>query len=125
MLAKSEIYRQIDVPSTGISLLRRKIQFIAESRLRARLSLELAECYLQNGETTLARQELSDAIHYLPAGRDSQRAAFLLARIAHLNQNNERAKALWLVALKLDIRVVSLSRQIYDLLGRINTIKSL
>lgn len=121
MLARAKLYRQIDVPSTAISLLRRKIQFIAESRLRAKLSLELAECYLQNGELTPARQEVNEALQHLAPGRDSQRAAFLLARIAYLNRNTEQAEQFCLEAIKLDIRDETLRREIYDLLGTIYT----
>lgn len=121
MLAKSRIYRQIDLPSTAISLLRRRVQYIAESRLRARLSLELAECYLHNGESTPARKELNDAIHYLPAGSDSQRAVFLLATIAHRNHNAAQAESLCLDALGLDIQDETLRRDIYNLLGTIYT----
>jgi TolA-binding protein len=121
MLARARLYRQIDVPASAISLLRRKIEFIAESRLRAMLSLELAECYLQNGEPTMARRELNDAIQYLPTGAESQRAAFLLARIAHLSGSDQQAESLCLDILKLNIQDETLKRQIYDLLGTIYT----
>ena len=121
MLARARLYRQIDVPATAISLLRRRIEFIAESRLRAMLSLELAECYLQNGEPTMARRELNDAVQYLPTGAESQRAAFLLARIAHLSGNNQQAESLCLDLLKLNVQDETLKQQLYDLLGTIYT----
>lgn len=121
MIAKARLYRQIDVPSAAISLLRRKIQFIAESELRAQLSLELAECYMQNRELTPARNELNDAIQNLPTGRESQRAVLLLARIARLNLNNEQAESLCKEALKMNIYDETLQREIYDLLGMLYT----
>ncbi|NLW84154.1 MAG: tetratricopeptide repeat protein [Phycisphaerae bacterium] len=121
MLAKSRLYRQIDLPSTAISMLRRRVPFVAESRLRAQLSLELAECYVHNDELTPARNELNEAIGALPAGRDSQRAAFLLARIAWLNGNKKQAEAICLDVLNLNIQVETLRREVYDLLGEIYT----
>jgi TolA-binding protein len=121
MLVRARLYRQIDVPATAISLLRRKIQFIAESRLRALLSLELAECYLQNSELTQARNELNEAMPYLPAGFETQRAGFLLARIAYLRKDSDQAKSLCLEVLKLDVQDEPLRRQVYDLLGEIYT----
>lgn len=121
MLTQSRLYRQIDLPSTAISMLRRKIPFVAESRLRAQLSLELAECYVHNGELTPARQELNEAMQALSAGRDSQRAAFLLARIAWLNGNKKQAEAICLDVLNLNIQDEALRREVYDLLGAIYT----
>jgi tetratricopeptide (TPR) repeat protein len=121
MLARARLYRQIDVPATAISLLRRKIEFIAESRLRAMMSLELAECYLQNKEPALARRELNDAVQYLPAGREAQRAAFLMARVAHLDGSTQQAESICLDVLKLNVQDETLRRQIYDLLGTIYT----
>ncbi len=121
MIARARLYRRIDVPTPAISLLRRKIEFVAESRLRAKLSLELAECYLQNGERTPARRVLNEAMTNLPTGRDAQRAAYLLARIAHENQRPELAESLCLDALTLDAGDEAQRRDIYNLLGRIYT----
>ena len=121
MLVQARLYRQIDVPTTAISLLRRKIEFIAESNLRAQLSLELAECYLQNEELNPARNELNEAMQHLPVGVETQRAGFLLAKIAYLKQDNEQAKSLCLEVLDLGVEDEPLRRQIYDLLGEIYT----
>ena len=121
MLARAEMYRMIGVPSAAISLLRRKIEFIADSQLRARMSLELAECYLQNGETTPARRELNDAMPYLPAGTLSHRAGYLMAQIAFQNARYDQAESLCQETLRLGVQDESLRQQLYGLLGTIYT----
>ena len=121
MIARARLYRKIDVPTPAISLLRRTIEFVAESRLRAKLSLELAECYVQNGELTPARRVLNEAMANLPTGREAQRAAYLLAHIAYKNQRPELAESLCLDALTLDAGDEAQRRDIYNLLGRIYT----
>ncbi len=121
MLERARLYRTIGVPTTGISLLRRKIEFVAESRLRALMSLELAECYVQNGEYTPARNELKDAMPYLPTGTLTHRAALLLAQIARQDGRLEQAEAICLDALRMGIEDASLRQQYYELLGAIYT----
>ena len=121
MLGRAELYRMIGVPSTAISLLRRKIEFIADSQLRARMSLELAECYLQNGETTPARRELNDAMPSLPAGTPSHRAGYLMAQIAFQNARYDQAESLCQETLRLGVQDESLRQRLYGLLGSIYT----
>ena len=121
MIAKARLYRQMDIPTPAIALLRRKIEFIAESRLRALLSLELAECYLQNGELTPARRELNEAMPHLPTGRETRRAAYLLAQIAYRNNNHKQAEAICLDVMKQGVDDESLRREVLGLLGALYT----
>lgn len=121
MLARAALYRTIGVPSSAISLLRRKIEFIADSQLRAMMSLELAECYLQNDETTPARRELNDAMSSLPAGTMSHRAGYLTAQIAFQDARFDQAETLCRETLRLGVEDESLRQRLYALLGSIYT----
>jgi tetratricopeptide (TPR) repeat protein len=82
LIAKAYIFREIGITDTAISLLRRKIEFIADSELRARLSFELSKCYRQTGDFRIARKEVTDAIADLPSGAIAQQAKLLLADVS-------------------------------------------
>lgn len=66
--AKVRVFRAMKVPENGITLLRHRIEYMADYQLRAKLVLELARCYVDVGELDIAHEEIVTAIADLPAG---------------------------------------------------------
>jgi len=92
--ARARIYIDIDLVDTAAALLRRKIQFVADSRLRAQLGLELARCYAAAGDLRLARKEVAEALANLPSGDERQQAQLLLADVCmRLEQYDQSIEA--------------------------------
>jgi tetratricopeptide (TPR) repeat protein len=119
LVVKSTIYRAIDLPDTAITFLRRRIEFIADAALRSKLTLELAECYMLNGDLRVAQKELEDAMYDLPLGYDTHRGGFLLATIAFQQGQYEKAQTLCLGTLRTQIKDESLRAEVLGLLGKI------
>jgi tetratricopeptide (TPR) repeat protein len=121
LIAKAGILREIDAAEEGVSLLRRKIEFVADSRLRAWLMLELAKCYFTAGDYPLARRELNDA---LPDMQDAYRAregVLILARIAEKLNQPRQAETLC-TTLLTDAQVEdAIRREAFVILGRVYT----
>jgi tetratricopeptide (TPR) repeat protein len=121
LLVKSNIYRLLDLTDTSISLLRRQIEFIADARLRAQLTMELAYCYMLKGDLDVAQRELNDAMYDLPPGYDTQRGGYLLARMAYLEGDFDKSERLCFQTLQTDVQNDVLRNQVYELLGDVYT----
>jgi Tfp pilus assembly protein PilF len=119
LIAKTKIYRAIDLPETAITLLRQRVESIADASLRAKLVLELAECYMLNDDLRVAQKELEDAIYDLPLGYDTQRGGCLLAKIAYQRDQYDKAETLCLGTLRTQIEDESLRTEVSELLGEI------
>lgn len=83
MLIRSRILRDLDLTESAVSLLRRRIQFIAEAGIRAKLSVELARCYLETGDLAVAEKELTDAMYDLEGRVQMHEAMSLLAEVVY------------------------------------------
>ncbi len=81
IIKKSQILRQLDLAESAITLLRRRIEFIADAYVRAIMTYELAQCYIEVGDPSLARKELVDCISFLGTGETAQQATLLLAKV--------------------------------------------
>ena len=119
LIAKTTIYRSIGLPETGVTLLRRCVESIADASLRAQLTLELAECYMLNDDLRVAQKALEDAIYDLPLGYDTQRGGLLLAKIAYRQGQYDKAQTLCLGTLRTQIEDESLRMEVSELLGEI------
>ena len=120
LIAKARIFRAISITDSAISLLRRKIEFIADSFLRAKLSFELAKCYVDSGDLRIARKEIADCLSEFPAGILATEANLLLARICIELNDHTQAKniCLKIVATAAD---EEMKRQALNLLGKAYT----
>lgn len=78
--AKVKILNKMDLVETSISLLRRKIEYIADSYVRALLSVDLARCYTIVGDYKIAAREITYAMYDLPPGNKLDEAHLLLAQ---------------------------------------------
>jgi tetratricopeptide (TPR) repeat protein len=120
IIAKADILRQIDLYDTAGSLLRRKMQFIANSYLRARLSVELAKCHIEMEDYEIARKRLTDAIYDLPSGDLAQHANIMLASVSMEMNDYEMAQNICLKLLSYskneEVRI-----QTFNMLGDIYT----
>lgn len=120
LITKARILRAIDLNDTAIELLRRKMEFIADSRIRAKLSFELAECCAAIGDFRIARRRLTDALVALPPGPLSQQANLLLAEVSMKLNENKQAKDVCLQLLSRSIDD-EIKQKALNLLGRIYT----
>jgi tetratricopeptide (TPR) repeat protein len=68
VIAKSRIYTAMNLPGNGISILKQKIEYMADFQLRSMLTLELGRCYLASDEVRLAYDEILEAITEMPVG---------------------------------------------------------
>ncbi len=78
LIAKAVIMRDIELVDASISMLRRKIEFIADPKLRALLSFELAKSYVIVGDLDFAKKELIENLTSLPADSDELNMANIM-----------------------------------------------
>ncbi len=119
LVKKARIYRDIDLPDTAIGVLRRRIKFIAEAPLRAMLTVELARCYIANGDFRVAKKELNDALYDLPTGRQRQEGFYLLALVCRRMGDPRQAEAFCVQAIQTKIEDSALRAEVFALLGQV------
>ena len=81
ILLKSEILRESGLVEQASALLADRIQYIADAKLKAYVTLEMARCEIAANHLDLARSYLTDAISSIDAGPDAQTASFELAEV--------------------------------------------
>jgi len=121
LITRSKVLRSIDAADAAISLLRRKIEFIADSQLRAWLTLELAECYFVQGDYELARRELNEVMADIQDAYRAQQAGLLLARISEQLKQPKQAEMICQTILSNSQVDSEIRRQTFEILGRIYT----
>jgi TolA-binding protein len=121
LITKARILSALDINDTAVSLLRRKIEFVADSRLRAKLNFELAKCLAAIGDLRIARRKLTDALMDLPPSLSAQQANLLLAKVSMELGQNAQARDVCLVLLRNEDIDNEIKRDTLNLLGRIYT----
>jgi tetratricopeptide (TPR) repeat protein len=121
LIAKARVFCEIGVAESAVSLLRKKIEFVADSRLRARLTLELAVCYMMTQKYSLARRELNNVMSDMPDAYHAARATLVLAQIIEKLGQPEHAENLCVGLLDDPQTETKLRNEAFDLLGRIYT----
>ncbi len=81
LLLRSKIYRMLGITETAIDILRNRTDYLLESQLNARISYELAICYIANDNLDLARKYLSEVLRISEPGQLTQEATYLLADV--------------------------------------------
>ena len=90
LVLKSRIYRLLALVDTAVVLLRDRSGFVTEPVLKAKISFELAMCYITKGDLELARSNLGDVLGYVEPGPFSHKAALELADVClKLDQNSQ------------------------------------
>jgi len=74
--------RDMSLPERAAAYLRGKIATIADPRMQMRLTMELARCLLDDGDSPAALATLAEALPKAPAGPKTQKMACFLAEIA-------------------------------------------
>lgn len=119
LLAQVDILRKIDMSDSAQTLVRRKIEFIADANLRAQLTYESARCYFENGDFLIARKEIADALIDLPQGNKKWHAYLLMANISKELGNHLEARDTCLTLLEQDIQDEAIRHEALNLLGSI------
>ena len=119
LIAKVDILRKIGMVDSALTLVRRKIEFIADSQLRAKLTFETAKCYFESGDYLIARKEVAEALIDLPEGTESWQAYLLLAKVSTKLGNYVEAKDTCMKLLDQDTEDQAIRRDALALLGRI------
>jgi len=81
LILRSRIYRMLGVTETAIDILRNRTDYLLESQLNAKISYELAICYIANGNLDLARKNLSDVLRLSEPGQFANEATIQLADV--------------------------------------------
>ncbi|MEN6309368.1 MAG: hypothetical protein ABFD91_16600 [Anaerohalosphaeraceae bacterium] len=121
LITRSKVLRSINATEAAISLLRRKIEFIADSQLRAWLTLELSESYFMQGDYTVARRELNDVMADIQDPQRAQQAGILLARIAEQMNQPRQAEDICRTMLSNPALDEARRKEAFEILGRIYT----
>ena len=119
LIAKAGILREIDAADSAVSLLRRKVEFIADSRLRAWLTLELAKCYLATGDYALARQEINDILADIQDPVRVRQAQLILARAAEKLGQPDQAETFCIAILTSPQTESEIQNEAFNVLGRV------
>lgn len=120
LLTKSKILRNMGLAESSLSILRHQLAYIADSQLRAKLSLELSECYLFLEDFDSARAELSDSLKDLKPGETANLLNYHLAIITLKLKDTDRAVEICSMLLGLDLEA-QMRKQVYELLGNAYT----
>ena len=81
LLLRSTVLRMLGLVETAAASLSGRAEYISEPQLQARVSFELAECLIANGDLELARGRLSEILSIAEPGPLAQRAALELAGV--------------------------------------------
>jgi len=117
LIAKAGILREIDATEEAVSLLRRKIEFVADSRLRAWLTLELAKCYLGTGDYIPARRELNDVLPDMQDACRARQGGLILAQIAEKQKQPQQAESLCVTLLNDPQAEEEIRKEAFSILG--------
>jgi len=80
LLLRVQVLRSIGLVDKAIALLQEKAQFLPSPELKGRVALELAACWINNGDVESARKTLSDAFAMVSPGPLAQQIGRELAR---------------------------------------------
>ncbi|MGE5294683.1 MAG: tetratricopeptide repeat protein [Solirubrobacterales bacterium] len=68
LLLRVQVYRSMGLTNKALSLLQEKGQFLPNPELQGRVSLELAACWVSNGQIESAQKTLTDALAIIGPG---------------------------------------------------------
>lgn len=81
LLLKSTIFRMLGMVDTAIVLLRDRAEYIFDLQLKAKISFELAQCHISNGDLELARNKFSEVLGVVEPGPMAKKTALELAEV--------------------------------------------
>jgi len=90
LLTKSKILRTMGLVDKAITVLGDKAEYIPDPQLKAKLSFELAKCYITKDDLELARKDLTEILVLIEPGPLAQEAALELADVClKLGENSQ------------------------------------
>ena len=90
LLLKSKIHQEMGLIDRAISILADRADYILDNQLKTKISFELANCYIANGNFELARRKLTELLITIEPGPQAHEIALKLADVClELNQNSQ------------------------------------
>ena len=81
LLLKSRLFRLLGLVDTAITSLRDRAEYVSDPKLYAKISFELAQCHISEGNLELACSILSEILGVIEPGLLAQRVALELADV--------------------------------------------
>ena len=81
LLLKCRIFRMMGLVDTAIISLRDRAEYVSDVRLNARITFEMAQCHVAEGDLERARSRLSEVLSVAEPGTLAQETALDLARV--------------------------------------------
>jgi tetratricopeptide (TPR) repeat protein len=103
LLLKCRIFRMLGLVDTAIISLRDRAEFISDSQLNAKISFELAQCYIAQGNLESARSGLTEILAAVDPGPLAQEIAMELADVCLKLERGEQAVSVCLQLLESDV----------------------
>jgi tetratricopeptide (TPR) repeat protein len=90
LLLKSTVYRMLGLVDYSIDSLRNRAEYVTDTKLRTKITFELARCYFADGDLELARSSYSDVLRAVEPGPMAESAALELAEVClELGQSSQ------------------------------------
>ena len=90
LLLKSKIHQEMGLIDRAVSILVDKADYILDTQLKAKISLELANCYIADGNFELARRKLTELLILVEPGPLAHEITLKLVDVClKLNQNSQ------------------------------------
>ena len=105
LLLKCRILRMLGLLETAIVSLRDRAEYISDLQMNAKISFELAQCYIAEGNLERARSGLSEILLKVKPGPLAQQVAMELARVCLKLERGAQAVSVCLQLLESDISV--------------------
>ena len=81
LLLKSTVYRMLGLVDSAVDSLRNRAEYVTDPKLRTKITYELAQCYLADGDLEHARSSFSDVLRSVEPGPMAESAALELAEV--------------------------------------------
>ncbi len=102
LLLKSKTFRTMGLVDNAVTVIGDRADYLSDNQLKAKITLELVNCYIDNGELKLARNELLKTLVITEPGPLAHDIAFALADIYLKLEQNPRAISVCLQLLDLN-----------------------
>jgi tetratricopeptide (TPR) repeat protein len=103
LLLKCRIFRMLGLVDTAIVTLRDRAEFVSSSQLNAKISFELAKCYIARGNLEKARSGLTEILGIVEPGSLAQEIAMELADVCLKLERGSQAVSVCLQLLETDV----------------------
>jgi len=103
LLLKCRIFRMLGLIDTAIVTLRDRAEFVSDSQLNAKMSFELAKCYIAQGNLEKARNDLTEILGIVEPGSLAQEIAMKLADVCLKLERGSQAVSVCLQLLESDV----------------------